>query len=260
MQTAVLLLAISASIHEGDVQAFVSLTDPKGAVLADGRYAQKMEGDTLRIKARYDFPDGRVVEEEAVVRMRPAIEQKSWDWTEKKDGAVLRAFSADFASGVARGRKGKDSWNEKLEIHPGKTFAGIAFVLAVKNLHALVPVGKSFELEAIAFTPKPRTAGIELRHDGPQRIRMAGRTVPADAWTLHPEVPAIAKLFVKVPDQHVWLSSDQPVSFLGFEGPLAEPGDPVIRIETIPSAPAARAKGPAARRSKQQRPPAPPAR
>ena len=261
MQILALVVAIAASIHEGDVQAYVSLTDGNGAVLADGRYAQRIQGDSLRIDARYDFPDGRVVEERAVIRLHPAIEQKSWEWSEKKDGAVLRSFSADFATGVAKGHKGKESWNEKLEIHPGKTFAGIAFELAVKNLHDQVPAGKSVELEAIAFTPKPRTAGVEVKHEGRQDIQMARRTVHADAWTIHPKVPAIAKLFVKAPDQHLWLSSDEPISFLRFEGPLVEPGDSPVRVETIPSAPAAlrqgRTAGPRKPRQREARAPSP---
>jgi hypothetical protein len=64
---------------------------------------------------------------------------------------------------------------------------------------------------------------------------MAGRTIGADPYTIHPEIPAIARLFVTAPDQKVWLYATGPAAFLRYEGPLVEPKDPLIRVDTIPS-------------------------
>lgn len=234
------LLSIVVNVKEGDVQAFPQLLDGSGAALADGRYLQRVEGNELHIDARYDFPDGRVVEEHARLKLAPELQQRSWEWSEKRDGAVVRRFTADFDTGRAYALHVEDgkAWDEKVDIHPGKTFAGIGFVVAVKNLRATLAAGQSAKLEAIGFTPKPRTIGLTVRHDGPDELHTAGRTIAADAWTLHPEVPAIAKLFVKAPDERVWLLRESPPALLRFEGPMVEPSDPIIRIDSIASAPA----------------------
>lgn len=261
-----ILLALTAAIvlhvQEGDVQAFPSLLDASGHVLADGRFTQRIEGDSLHIEARYDFADGRIVEEKATLRLRPSLEQRSWEWSERgADGEVSRKFAVDFASGHATGRKGRDQLDEHLDVHPGRTFAGIALVVAVKNLRHELARGSSADLEVVAFTPKPRTVGLEVRRDGPDELLVAGRRLATEKWTLHPKVPAIAKLFVHADDQHVWLFRDDPPALLRFEGPLMEPSDPVIRVETIPSAAANVRRGRrAAPRTDRARAATPPAR
>jgi hypothetical protein len=77
---------------------------------------------------------------------------------------------------------------------------------------------------------------------------MAGRTIAADPYTIHPEIPAIARLFVTAPDQRVWLYGTGPAAFLRYEGPLVEPKDPRVRVDTIPSRPANAARAPVRRR------------
>src|SRR4051812_42803005 len=92
-----LLLAIVPHDQEGDAQAFTSVVDAaSGAALADGRYAQEVKADVLRIEARYDFADGRTVVEHASVRLHPRLEQESWDWTERKGEALVRKYQIDF--------------------------------------------------------------------------------------------------------------------------------------------------------------------
>jgi hypothetical protein len=75
MMLLALLLAIAATVPEGDVQAFPGLTDARGTPLAEGRYVQKVEGDVLHIEARYDFPGGRTVVERATLRLHPQLEK-----------------------------------------------------------------------------------------------------------------------------------------------------------------------------------------
>jgi len=62
---------------------------------------------------------------------------------------------------------------------------------------------------------------------------MAGRTIDGDRFLVHPKIPAIAKLFVKVPDAQIWLTPP-PTGFLRWEGALAEPSDPIIRVDVLP--------------------------
>ena len=239
-----LLLALPSNVHEGDAQAFTGLTDAEGHVLADSRYAQWVAGGLLHVEARSDFPDGRSIVERATLRLHPQLAQESWDWTEKRAGQLVRLYQVDFKTGKAEAKRvdQEKSWKEDVTIHPGKTFAGAGFLTAVKALRAQLAVGQHMELEAVAMTPKPRVATVTVTRDGPSEVHMAGRTIEGDKYTIHPEIPAIAKLFVKAPDQHVWLLNSNPAAFLRFEGPLAEPDDPIIRIDLIPGS-TARSEG-----------------
>jgi hypothetical protein len=240
MTALALLLAISSTVVEGDVQAFPGLTDASGKPLAEGRYVQKVEGHLLRIEARYDFPGGRVVVERAALRLHPQIEQESWDWTERVAGRLVRQYEADFRTGKAVATRVDEHkrWKEDLEIAPGKTFAGIGFITVVKALRAQLAPGGHVDLRAVAFTPTPRTAPITITREGGEPVRMAGRTIPGDKYTIHVDIPGVARLFVDPPDIHIWLVSGEPPAFLRFEGPLCEPKDPVVHIDLIPGAPA----------------------
>ncbi len=217
------LLALVAHSQEGDAQAITSLIDPaSGSPIADGKYAQHVTGGVLHIEARYDFPDGRTMVERAAVRLAPQLEQESWDWTERKNGALVRQYEVDFQT-------------RKAEIEPGKTFAGIAFVVVIKSLRSELAPGGKASFKAVAFTPKPRVAPVEVIRERPDQVRMAGRTLDADRYTIHPDIPAIAKLFVTAPDQHVWLYGGGPAAFLRYEGPLVEPKDANVRVDVVPS-------------------------
>jgi hypothetical protein len=221
---------------EGDAQAFTSLTDLQGTPLADGRYTQYVAKGVLHIESRYDFPDGRVAIERASVRLHP-LQQESWSWEEKNGGTPVREFAVDFKTGQATGKHfdKNEHWEEKLDVEPGKTWAGIAFIEPIKAMRELVEPGRTMELSAIAMTPKPRKSSVTITHVGAQRIDMAGRKVDSDKFLIHPEVPAIAKLFVKVPDEAIWLVSGKPAAFLRYEGPFCEPSDPIIRVDLIAS-------------------------
>jgi len=62
----------------------------------------------------------------------------------------------------------------------------------------------------------------------------AGRSFETDRILINPEVPAIARLLVKTPDQRLWFYHPAPPAFLRMEGPPAEPGDQPIRIDVLP--------------------------
>jgi hypothetical protein len=74
---------------------------------------------------------------------------------------------------------------------------------------------------------------VKISHGGLDRIRMAGRLLKGDRFIVHPEVPAIAKLFVNVPDTKIWLTNPAPAGFLRWEGPIALPNDPLIRVDLL---------------------------
>ena len=247
------LLAIPSGAHEGDAQAFTALTDAQGKALADSRYAQWVKGDILHIETVSDFADGNVVIERATLRLRPQLAQLAWSWTERKGDRLVREYTVDFLKKKATATRVDEEkrWTEDVDVQPGQTFAGIGFVAAVKAMRPQIKAGQSVTLHAIAMTPKPRSVKVSVKRDGPDPVHMAGRTIEGDRYTIHPDIPAIAKLFVSAPDQYVWLVGRDPPAFLRYQGPLVEPGDPVIRIDLIPGAPvkAQARRGPPIRRS-----------
>lgn len=232
------LLALAPHGHEGDAQAFTALTDAQGRPLADSRYAQRREGNLLHIETRSDFPDGRSIVERATLRLQPQLEQESWEWSERKGDRLIRSYQVDFRSrkAVATRVDQHKLWREEVGVEPGKTFAGVGFLTAIKALRGQLTPGQQIGLQAVAMTPRPRTVDVSVRRDGPSKVQMAGRIIEGDEYTIHPEIPAIARLFVTAPDQHVWLVAGDPAAFLRFEGPLVEPKDPIIRIDLIPGA------------------------
>jgi hypothetical protein len=109
--------------------------------------------------------------------------------------------------------------------------------------------GEKIELRAVGFNPKPQVVSVEISYAGRDRLTMSNRVLIGDRFIVHPKIPLIAKPFIKVPDTQIWLT-DPPIGFLRSEGPLAEPGDAVIRIDGLPGGQSGSATSirPAARR------------
>src|SRR5436309_11622331 len=122
------LLAVAPHAQEGDAQAITALIDVEsGATIADGRYAQRVEGGLLHIESRSDYPDGRAIVERAVLRLEPELRQESWDWTERKNGALVRQYEVDFGTGhaVATRVDQHKRWKVVLACVAGTTCAGV---------------------------------------------------------------------------------------------------------------------------------------
>ena len=223
---------------EGLARGYPELRDSQGNKLARGDFVQRVENDRLYVKIRYDFNHGHYIEENSVFRQRPRLVQESWSFREERDGKLYREFQVQFASGTAEAKKLEDGkmkrWSEKLKIEPGRTFAGYGFSLAIKAFHDRLVKGETVTLQAVGFTPKPRTVAVEIYHPGVDNMHMADRELRGDHFVIHPKLPWIVGLFMHVPDTHVWLTTPPPAAFLRSEGPLAEPKDAVVRIDLLP--------------------------
>src|SRR5207249_6173278 len=148
---------------------------------------------------------------------KPELIQEQWSWREMKRGQLEREFAVDFKAQTATARKRENGelkdWSEKIEVQPGRTFAGFAFTLALQNLRKQLLAGESIELQAVGFKPKPTVVAVELSHGGVDEMEMADRSLKGDRFVIHPRIPAIAKIFLKVPDTHIWLTKP-PAGFL----------------------------------------------
>ncbi len=228
--------AVEVTEFEGTAHGFPSMLDANGKKIADGEFSQEVEDGRLSITLKYRFKNGGRTEEKAVFRQKPELIQEEWSWRELKDGDVVRQFAVDFKTETATAKKRENGemkeWSEKIEVKPGQTFTGYGFMIAVQNLRARLVHGEAVELQAIGFTPSPKVVTVKITHAGPEEMEMADRNPQGDHFLLQPQIPAIAKLFVKVPDTHIWLTQP-PAEFLRFEGPLMEPSDPIIRVDLL---------------------------
>jgi len=237
--------AVEVTEFETRAHGFPALLDSNGKKLADGDFAQWTDDGRLHVTITYKFERGDRIEEKAVFRQKPELIQEEWSWRELKGGQLVRHFTVDFKTQTATAQKReKDdlkNWSEKIDVQAGRTFAGYGFTLALQNLRKRLIDGERIELQAIGFNPKPQVVAVELSHGGVDEMKMSDRTLEGDRFIIHPKIPAIAKLFVKVPDTQIWLTKP-PAVFLRWEGPAAEPNDPIIRVDLVPGAESGPAK------------------
>ena len=240
----ILLAAPAAAIEwtsfEGASRGYPAMRDLSGRTVADGEFAQWIEHGRLHVSIAY-VGKARRIEEKAVFRQDTQLAQETWSLRELRDGALYRQFEVNFTNGTASAKKrggGKElaTWSDEVKVDAGRAFAGFGFTLAVKAVRARLIRGEHVELQAVGFTPKPQVVTVELSFAGTDRLRMAGRTITGERFVVHPKLPWIATFFVEVPDAQIWLTPP-PAAFLRWEGPLAEPSDPVIRVDLLPGGP-----------------------
>jgi len=237
--------AVEVTEFEGTAHGFPALLDSNGKKLADGEFAQWIDDERLHITLTYRFERGDRTEEKAVFRQKPELIQDEWSWRELKGGQLVRHFAVDFKTQTATAQKReKDdlkNWSEKIDVQAGRTFAGYGFMLAVQNLRPRLLRGEQIELQAVGFTPKPRIVIVQISHGGVDQMKMSDRVLEGDRFVIHPKIPWIAALFVHVPDTLIWLTKP-PAEFLRWEGPVAEPNDPIVRVDLLSGAESGPAK------------------
>ena len=219
-------------------RGFPAMWDTSGAPLASGAFARWVEEGRLHILIRYDFEDGRIVEEAAAFAPGPPLTQSSWTWTETRDGDVVRRFEADLDAGTASAERHEEGEVEReqeaIEVEAGTTFAGFGFTLALQSLRERLVDGEVVELDAVAFAFGPRVVAVEVSHGGTEEMRMGSRVLTGDRFEIAPQIPALVDLFVEVPVTKIWLTNPTPAEFLRWEGPLVEPDDPIVRVDLLP--------------------------
>src|SRR5215813_11586303 len=215
------------------------LCDVNGKKLADGEFRQWVENNRLHVVITYKFSAGEVYEEHSQFRQQPELIQEKWSWKESKDGRSQREFAVDFLAGIASAhiRKDHNDVSKRIKIEPGRTFAGFGFSLALSNLRKRLLSGEQVQLKAVGFsefpTLGPQVVNVTISHGEVDHMRMSGRSLKGDRFIIHPEVPFIAKFFVNVPDQRIWLTNPAPAGFLRWEGPIALPTDPIVRVDLL---------------------------
>ncbi len=231
--------AIEVTELAGAAHGYPGLCDINGKKLADGEFRQWVESNRLHIIITYKFSAGEVYEEHSQFRQQPELIQEKWSWKELKHGRSQREFAADFLTGIASAhiRQDHKDVSKRINIEPGRTFAGFGFSLALSNLRKRLLSGEQVQLKAVGFSPfptlGPQVVTVTISHGGVERMRMGGRSPKGDQFIIHPEIPFIAKFFVDVPDTKIWLTNPAPAGFLRWEGPIVLPTDPMIRVDLL---------------------------
>jgi hypothetical protein len=233
----------------GTLHGFPSMSDTTGQVIADGELTQERAGDRLRVRIRWDFADGREVEERDEFQVAPTLTQRQFSFVETRKEIELRRFEIDFSTGkaraVTRNEKGEVERKEsEMQLPAGRSFAGYGTALAVSEL-SLEPGGEG-RITFVAFTPKPRDVTVKVTRDRTERVSVAGRAILTDRYTIHAEIPFPASLFVSARDAHLWFTHTPPPALVRAEQNLAAKDDPVVVIDVTPRG-AARAPGKLAR-------------
>src|SRR6185503_2631797 len=196
--------AIESNVYETAVRGYPVMRDASGQRIADGNFVQWIEKDRLHVQISYVGDNGSRMEETIVMKQRPELSQDSWRWRELDHGKPVRTFEVNLISGAATASKLEKGemkrWSETLDVVPGHTFAGFGFTMAAKALRERLVKGETVELKGVGFTPQPKLVTVALSYSGRDTVRMSGRAIPAEHFVVHPKIPAVAKLFVKVPD------------------------------------------------------------
>src|SRR4029078_6687446 len=236
---AVSAFAVEVTQPAGAAHGYPGLYDINGKKLANAEFKQWLEGDDLYVVINYRFSNGQFFEEKSRFRQGKDLIQEEWSWKELSHGKPLRAFSVDFGSGIATAHITKDNKDvsEKVEVKPGRTFAGFGFTIAISNLRKRLVKGEHVELSAVGFSPfptlKPQVVTVTISHGGVQRMKMGGRSLKGDQFIIHPEVPFFPTFCITVPDKKVWLTNPAPAGFLRWEGPIVLPTDPIVRVDLL---------------------------
>src|SRR5436305_4178345 len=180
---------------------YPGLCDINGKKLADGEFRQWVESNRLHIVITYKFSAGEVYEEHSQFRQQPELIQEKWSWKESKHGRSQREFAVDLLTGIASAHMNQDQKDvaKKINIEPGRTFAGFGFSLALSNLRKRLLSGEQVQLKAVGFsefpTLGPQVVTVTISHGGVDRIRMSGRSVKGERLIITSEIAFIAYMF-----------------------------------------------------------------
>lgn len=203
-----------------------------GDVIASGEFSQVAEGDEVTMRLTYRFVDGSIDDETTTYRQRGAFRLVRSHLVQQGPFFVRPVdFAVEASTGTATMRTTDKTGKahvetERLELPPDLANGFVGTLLL-----NVPPNAAPFRVGMLAPVGGGRLIHLLISQEGEQPFQMAGQTVKATVFRIHPElggiVGVIARLIGLQPkDVMVWvLEGDEPavvriVGQLGGYGPV----------------------------------------
>ena len=228
--------AVAVRYAEGITHGFLALRTPDGALIAAGDLTQVARDAAVESRTVFRFRDGSVWDETVVFTQERVFMLQSYRL--RQTGAVFPedsevSFEREAAKYRVKTTAHKDAKEAVLDgalALPPDTYNGMV-VTITKNL----PRGARATVHLLVFTPTARLIQLEIAPAGEHKVLVGHLVKSATHDVLKPKLGAWLNVLTTLtgrspPDSHAWIFTDEPPSFVRFEGPLYSPG-PVWHME-----------------------------
>ncbi len=207
-----------------------------GKIIAWFEFLQTVQGDDVTMRLTYDFVDGSIDEETTTFRQQGTFRLIRSHHTQKGPFfAKPGDFTVDAATGMATtrtlGKNGKIRVESEHMGLPDDLANGFIGTLLLNVPHNTAP----FRVGMLAPVEGGRLIRLLISPEGEQPFHMAGRTLKATVFRIHPElggiVGVIAQLIGLQPkDVMVWVLEGEEPAVVRIVGQLGGYG-PVVSSE-----------------------------
>jgi hypothetical protein len=213
---------VAVRFVEGSVHGFLALRTMDGAPLAAGDLLQHVEDSIVETRMVFHFYDGSLYDETVtftqqsaflmrqyhLVQRGPAFPDDTEAWLEHASGHY-RVHTTSHKNGRVQAFEGR------LDL-PADVYNGMVITIA-KN----VPARQSATVHMVAFTPKPRLIGLELKPVGEEQVLIGRQAEPVVHYAFKPQLGMFLRLFATLagrapPDNHGWFVIDPVPAFVRF--------------------------------------------
>ena len=225
--------ALPVRFAEGSLHGFLELRTEAGAFLASGDLLQRLRGNILESRMVFWFPDSSFFEERVDFTQRGVFSLISYHLVQRgpafpRDLDARLERSGQYRVSTREHDGKEDHYEGTLEL-PADVANGMVIVLT-KNL----PPDQPREVHLVAFTPKPRLIGLELRPEGSDSVAMGQRMTSARRYVFKPKLGLLLGVAARAtgqfpPDSRTWIVTGEVPAFVRFQGPLY--AGPVWRID-----------------------------
>jgi hypothetical protein len=211
---------------------FMVARSEDGKSIASGEFSQVVQGNEVTMRMTYRFVDGSI-DDETTTYVQQGTFRLVRNHHVQKGPFFSRPidFTVDTAAGVATSRttdkNGKIRVDSKHINMPNDLANGIVGTLLLNVPHNTTP----FRVGMLAPVGGGRLIQLLISSDGEQTVHLAGQTLPATVFRIHPELGGIVGMIARLiglqpKDVMVWvLEGDEPavaviVGQLGGYGPV----------------------------------------
>jgi len=230
--------SIAVKHVQGATRGFLVMRSEAGKVIGSGELSQIAHGDEVTVRLTYNFLDGSLDDEMTTYTQRGTFRlvrdhhiQKGSFFEKAVDITVEAATGMVTSRTVDKDGKPKVD-SEHMDL-PADLANGFIGTVLVNVLHTIAP----FKVGILAAADKGRLINVLISPESQQTFRVAGRTLKATVFRMHPELGGvagvIAPLIGKEPkDVMVWVLEGEAPAVVRIVGPFAA-GGPVVSSELM---------------------------